>query len=137
MREMMHRVGTLLGGLAVAGTLAALGGCGWLFGPAPATNGGPISGEIVLQVRNNHWNDINIFVLHDGVAERVGMVIAVSSTVITLRPSQVGSSGVIRLRADVIGSDETVTTENLPVRSGSTIDWTLESQLVRSHVGVW
>ena len=134
---MMHGVGKLLGGLAIAGALAAIGGCGWLFGAAPAANSGPISGEIILEIRNNHWNDINIFVLHDGVAERVGMVIAASSAVISLRPSQVGNSGVIRLRADVIGSDESITTENLSIRNGSTIEWTLESQLVRSHVGVW
>lgn len=137
MGEMAHRLGKLLGGVAIAGALTALGGCGWLFGAAPSGNSGPISGEIILEIRNNHWNDINLFVLHDGVAERVGMVIAASSAVIVLRPSQVGNSGVIRLRADVIGSDESVTTESLSIRNGSTIEWTLENQLVRSHVGVW
>ena len=133
----MHRVGKLLEVLAAAGALTALGGCGGLLGAPPAANSGPVSGEIILEIHNNHWNDVDIFVLHDGVAERVGMVIAASSAVIALRPSQVGSSGVIRLRADVIGSEESITTENLSVRNGSTIEWTLESQLARSHVGVW
>ena len=58
----------LLGSLACAGQRTASDGA------TPRA-----SGQVVLMVENHHWNDVIVYLLHDGVADRLGMATAVKS----------------------------------------------------------
>lgn len=114
------------------GLAVALLGCrhGSAPGPAPPAR----FTEVGLEVVNHHWGDVRIYAIHDGVAERVGMVTAVSTESFILPGRYFNSGGLIRLRAWPIGDPTFFTSEALQIQPGQMIIWTLETQLDRSSV---
>lgn len=94
-------------------------------------------GEFVLQVVNHHWLDVDVFIVHDGLRTRVGTVTATSNDNFILSARLLGTSRQIYLIADAIGSPDVVRTETLVVQPGQYIEWTLETSLSRSSVGVY
>ena len=94
------------------------------------------SGEIALVVDNHHWSDVIVSVVHDGVAERVGLATAVKSSSFILQSRRLGQTGLIRLRGHAIGSPEDHTSDSFLVQPGQEILWTLEGDLARSSVAV-
>jgi hypothetical protein len=94
-------------------------------------------GEIALSVTNHNYLDVVIYVLHDGVQTRVGTVTGSSSAVFFLPVRLLGVAREIRLLGDAIGNDAYASTEILVVQRGQYIEWTLETDLRRSSVGVF
>ncbi len=94
-------------------------------------------GEIALSVTNHNYLDVVIYVLHDGVQTRVGTVTGSSSLVLFLPVRLLGQGREIRLLGDAIGNDAYASTEILVVQRGQYIEWTLETDLRRSSVGVY
>jgi hypothetical protein len=92
--------------------------------------------EIVMVVENHHWNDVVLYVVHDGVADRVGLATAVKTSTFTFPSRRLGTSGLIQLRAHAVGAPDDHTTDSFPVQPGQEIQWTLESDLARSSVAV-
>jgi len=115
--------------------LLATMGCA-RHGPSSDTAAPGVATEIVLVVDNHHWNDVVISVLHDGVADRIGMATAVKISTFILPSRRLGTSGSIRLRAHAVGAPDDHTTDAFPVQPGQEIEWTLESDLARSSVAV-
>ena len=111
---------------------ALLAGChrGTPAGPAPAMR----YTEVGLEVENHYWGDVRIYVLHDGVAERIGMVSAASDASFVLPGRFFLSGGPIRLRAWPVASPTSFTSEAIQVLPDQLIVWTLETQLERSSV---
>jgi hypothetical protein len=103
--------------------------------PAPAID--VPEGEIALTVTNHNYLDVVIYVLHDGVQTRVGMVTGSSSTVFFLPARLLGQAREIQLYGDAIGNDAYARTDILVVQRGQYIEWTLETDLRRSSVGVF
>ena len=93
--------------------------------------------EIALNVTNHNFLDVVVYVLHDGQRTRVGMVSGSSSTVFFLPPRLLGQGREIRLYGDAIGNDDYAITDILIVQRGQYIEWTLETDLRRSSVGVF
>ena len=93
--------------------------------------------EIALRVTNHNYLDVVIYVLHDGQRTRVGTVTGSSSTVFFLPPHLLGQGSEIQLLGDPIGSPDFARTETFVVQAGQYIDWTLETDLRRSSVGVY
>jgi hypothetical protein len=91
----------------------------------------------VLQVINHHWLDVDVYILHDGQRTHVGTVTATATQQFMLSGRLLGGSRQIALLADAIGSPEVVRSETLVVQPGQYIEWTLESTLSRSSVGVY
>ena len=121
---------SILAALLVVGAIACGGHSGEASAPAPQ------SGEVVLVVENHHWNDVVVSVLHDGVADRVGLVTAVKTSTFVLLSRRLGTAGIIRLRAHAVGAPDSQTTDAFPVQPGQEIQWTLESDLSHSSVAV-
>ena len=94
-------------------------------------------GEIALSVTNHNYLDVVIYVLHDGLQTRVGTVTGSSSAVFFLPARLLGLAREIRLYGDAIGSDAYARTDILVVQRGQYIEWTLETDLRRSSVGVY
>jgi len=94
-------------------------------------------GEIALSVTNHNFLDVVIYVLHDGVQTRVGMVTGSSSTVFFLPARLLGQGREIQLFGDAIGNDTYARTDILVVQAGQYIEWTLETDLRSSSVGVF
>ena len=94
-------------------------------------------GEIALNVTNHNYLDVVVYVLHDGQRTRIGMVSGSSSTVFFLPTRLLGQGREIRLYGDAIGNDTYAVTDLLVVQRGQYIEWTLETDLRRSSVGVF
>ena len=136
-----HRVRTLRLPATLAVLLVAAPAC-FIFNrenqvaaASPAIN--VPEGEIALSVTNHNYLDVVIYVLHDGVQTRVGMVTGSSSTVFFLPGRLLGQGREIQLYGDAIGSDAFARTDILVVQRGQYIEWTLETDLRRSSVGVF
>ena len=93
--------------------------------------------EVTLQVTNHNYLDIIVYVVHDGQRTRIGTVTGSSAQVFTLPPRLIGQAHEIQLYGDPIGSEDFALTELLFVQPGQYIEWTLESDLRRSSVGVF
>lgn len=93
--------------------------------------------EIVIRVKNHHFQDVVIYALVHDVRTRVGTVTGSSTAVFLVSSRLLGQGGEFQLFGDAIGSDEYAITERLIVQPGQYIDWTLESSLSRSTVSVY
>src|SRR5438094_9970346 len=129
-----------LGGAALAALLLAAPAC-FVFNrgnkaPASPTFNAP-EGEIALSVTNHNYLDVVVYVLHDGQRTRIGTVSGSSSTVFFLPIRLLGQGREIRLYGDAIGNDAYAVTDILVVQRGQYIEWTLETDLRRSSVGVF
>jgi len=94
-------------------------------------------GEIALNVTNHNYLDVVVYVLHDGIQTRVGTVTGSSSTVFFLPTRLLGQGREIQLYGDAIGNDSYARTDIIVVQRGQYIEWTLETDLRRSSVGVF
>jgi len=127
-------VATALGGLVATGS-----GCFLLNRGKPtpvATFDVPV-GEIALSVTNHNYLDVVIYVLHDGQQTRIGTVTGSSSQVFYMPAHLLGMGHEIQLYGDAIGSDDYARTQTLIIQPGQYIEWTLETNLRRSSVGVF
>ena len=97
----------------------------------------PPEGEVALSVTNHNYLDVVIYVLHDGQQTRVGTVTGSSSQVFYLRARLLGMGREIRLLGHPIGGQDLARTETIVVQPGQYIEWTLETDLRRSSVGVY
>ena len=97
----------------------------------------PREGEIALSVTNHNYLDVVIYVLHDGQQTRVGTVTGSSSQLFYMRARLLGMGREIRLLGHPIGGQTIARTETLVVQPGQYIEWTLETDLARSSVGVY
>ena len=127
------------GRTALVALLLAVSGC-FIFnrGKTHAQAPGAVpEGEIALSVTNHNYLDVVIYVLHDGLQTRVGTVTGSSSAVFFLPARLLGQGREIQLYGDAIGNDAYARTEILVVQRGQYIEWTLETDLRRSSVGVF
>ena len=125
---------------ALAALLLAAPAC-FVFNRGSKATASPASdvpeGEIALSVTNHNYLDVVIYVVHDGVQTRVGTVTGSSSAVFFLPVRLLGQAREIQLLGDAIGNDAYARTEILVVQRGQYIEWTLETDLRRSSVGVF
>ncbi len=103
--------------------------------PAPALDAP--EGEIALNVTNHNYLDVVVYVLHDGLQTRVGTATGSTSSLFFLPARLLGQGREIQLLGEAIGNDTFARTDILVVQRGQYIDWTLETDLRRSSVGVF
>jgi hypothetical protein len=94
-------------------------------------------GEIALSVTNHNYLDVVVYVLHDGLQTRVGTVTGSSSVLLFVRVRLLGMGHELQLYGRAIGSDAFARTQTLIIQPGQYIEWTLETDLRRSSVGVY
>jgi hypothetical protein len=95
------------------------------------------AGEIALNVTNHNYLDVVIYVLHDGQQTRVGTVTGSSSSLLFVPFRLLGLGHELQLYGRTIGSEAAVRTQTLVIQPGQYIEWTLETDLRRSSVGVF
>ena len=124
-------------GAALAALLCAMPACWWHRKPIAHASVEAPAGEIALQVANHNYLDVVVYVLHDGQRTRIGTVTGSSSQVFYFPVRLLGQGHEIQLYGDAIGSPDFARTERLIIQPGQYIEWTLESDLRRSSVGVY
>ena len=92
--------------------------------------------EVTIVITNQHWLDINVFLLRGSHRRRLGTAASLSSKVFSVPWSLIGGS-TIRLGADPIGERTGMATEFLSVRPSSIVEWTISSGLRQSSVSVF
>jgi hypothetical protein len=95
------------------------------------------AGEIALNVTNHNYLDVVIYVLHDGQQTRVGMVTGSSASILFVPARLLGMGHELQLFGRAIGSEAFARTQTLIIQAGQYIEWTLETDLRRSSVGVF
>lgn len=93
--------------------------------------------SLVLEVENHNWSDIVVSIVHDGVTSRFTEVTAGSGKSVPIPPHLVGHDGFVQLAVRGIGATERFLSQNLSIRTGSTIRLTVESHVTKSSVGIW
>ena len=134
----MARAGSF--GTAAFAALVLAGSACFLFnhGKAGRQDAPPTrEGEFALSVTNHNFLDVVIYLVHDGQQTRVGTVTGSSSQVFYLRARLLGMGREIRLLGHPIGGQAVARTETLVVQPGQYIEWTPETDLARSSVGVY
>src|SRR3989440_2643003 len=127
------------GRTALVALLLAVSGC-FIFnrGKTHAQAPGAVpEGEIALSVTNHNYLDVVVYVLHDGQQTRVGTVTGSSSAVFFLPVRLLSMGHELQLLGDPIGSPDYARTPTLVIQPGQYIEWTLETDLRRSSVGVF
>jgi hypothetical protein len=139
-------------GFALAGIVAvASHACASNHPPAEEAEVPP--NVLALEVENRNWSDVEIYIIHDGTRERFTQVNAAKSVTVAIPPRLVSANGTIQLQVHRIGGhDDTFAPIGGPqfatprddyvspvvsVRTGYTVELTLEDDLNRSTVGVW
>jgi hypothetical protein len=86
----------------------------------------PSSDEIPVQIDNQNFNAMEIYVVTNGGRWLVGQAGGLSKTTLTIKNVARGD-GRVRLLADPIGGNRRVTTPTLVVPPGQRIFWTIGS----------
>lgn len=96
----------------------------------------PNAGGFALVLTNRHLLDVNIFLQHDGQADRIAMVNASSSKTLELPLYLLGQGGAIRLIAEPIGDDTRYTSDLLTVQAGQIVQLFVENPIARSNYSI-
>ena len=98
-------------------------------GPAPmAAAGADSTGSsraIAVQVNNENFNDMNVYLVHDGTRWLVGQVGGLTTATLTVPASLAPSDQRVRLRAEAIGGGGGIMTPLLIVPRGQRVYWTI------------
>ena len=106
-------------------------------GPRQNVDPEPVeAGGFSLILNNRHLLDVNIFLQHDGQADRIATVPTATSREIVLPLRMLGQSKTIRLIAEPIGDESRYTTDLLVVQPGQVVELNVESQLARSNYNI-
>jgi hypothetical protein len=90
---------------------------------------------VTISIINHHRLNVTIFNVAEGHRDRIGEVTAASTAQFKLHLRRLVASE-IQLYGDAIGSPETVRAELLHLSAGDVVEWTLETELNRSHIVV-
>lgn len=121
----------LVRSLALA-ALAVLSACALFRGPSLPEDDTDI---ITLNIINHHRLNVTVFNVAQGHRDRLGEVTAASHASFKLHLRRLPVPE-IQLFADPIGAPNGVTSEVLHVAAGDNVDWTLETDLARSHAAI-
>ena len=135
MRRHAAQLGTALAALLLTAPACFVFNRGSKPAPSPAVD--VPEGEIALSITNHNYLDVVVYVVHDGQQTRVGTVTGSSSAVFFVPVRLVGMGHELQLYGRAIGSDAFARTHTLIVEPGQYLEWTLESDLRRSSVGVF
>lgn len=120
---------TILAAAAVAALLST--GCA-----APMADGDDsVAGtqSATVTVENHNWSDVNVYALVGATQHRLGTVVTSSEESFLLPRALIASSGTVRFRVSLIGSEETHTTAAIQVHVGDHVEFTVKNHLPLSN----
>jgi len=92
----------------------------------PTSNPEPSSDEIPVQIDNQNFSDMEIYVVKNGQRLLIGQAGGLTKTTLTIRYAARGD-GRVRLLAEPIGGARPIATPILIVPQGQSIFWTIGS----------
>ena len=113
---------------ARAGLIVLLGlssACGASHSP-PTSSPEPLSSEIPVQIDNQNFSDMDIYVVKNDQRLLIGQAGGLTKTTLTIKNATRGD-GRIRLLAEPVGAVRRIATPILVVPQGQSIFWTIGS----------
>ena len=92
----------------------------------PASSPEPSSDEIPVQIDNQNFSDMDIYVLRNGERWLIGQAGGLTKTTLTIRGA-IRGDGRVRLLAEPVGGVRPFATPTLIVPPGQSIFWTIGS----------
>jgi hypothetical protein len=120
--------------VAVILVVLVLGGCGGRSRSPFRAGGGDEA--IRVEVRNDNFLDVTVYVLPDGVSHRIGDVTGSSSATLDVPARLIFAATSMRLLVNPIGSREAYLSEEIPVSPGDLIRLNVASQIRMSSWSV-
>ncbi|HEX2167768.1 MAG TPA: hypothetical protein VHG09_11105 [Longimicrobiales bacterium] len=121
--------------MALAAVTMLAGGCA--YGNTTMDDTATIADDrTVIQVANNNWSDMTIYLMRNGQRQRLGTVTSQSSEVFVVPTAIISTAADIRLVADPIGSSRTFTSPAIVLTPGQKAEWQLENSLALSSMWI-
>jgi hypothetical protein len=132
----MTRLTTWLATAAIGLSLTACASGPAGNGPqtAPAA---PLEAQARVQVTNNNWADMRVYVERSGMRARLGTVTSMGTRTFTIPRSMMQAGTNVRLIADPIGSRDAFVSHSLQVWPGQRVEFTIENHTAISNVSIW
>jgi hypothetical protein len=92
----------------------------------PTSSPEPLSGQIPVQIDNQNFSAMDIYVVNSGQRLLIGQAGGLTKTTLTIKNATRGD-GRIRLLAEPVGAVRRITTPILVVPRGQSIFWTIGS----------
>jgi hypothetical protein len=121
--------------LAVVLLVLAVGACS--MGGGEGSADAPSRPATTVEVQNNNWMDMVIYVVRSGMRVRLGMVTTMNRASFRVPNFVAGASTSVRLEAHPIGSNQRFVAPAVQAWPGQTIDLTIQNHLAVSSVTVW
>ncbi len=90
-----------------------------------------------VQVTNRNWGDIRVFISRSGNRFRLGTVTSMNTAEFEFPQGRLVEGALIQVVVEVIGKFEGTATEEIRVRRGLVIEWTIENVLNQSKLFVY
>lgn len=90
--------------------------------------------DIRVEVVNDNYLDMGVFVMMDGVNFRLGDVVGKHTDSFTLDPTRISPSQGLRLLADPVGSRNVFLSDEVSVNPGVTVVFNISPNLQQSYV---
>ena len=88
---------------------------------------------VTVEIVNYHLSNVRIVVTRGGARYRLGIVATNGSSTFEIAESLLPNGARIQVVAEVIGGSGRVTTDEILVRPGLVIQWTIETRLIQSN----
>jgi len=124
--------------VAGAAFAAVVGGSG--CASAAKKSGGEaahINDSATMVVENNNWQDMTVYLVRNGIRQRLGSVPSMGRANFRLGPGLIGGSGEIRLLADPLGSNVKFLSEPILIFAGRQVRFKVENNLSVSSYMVY
>ena len=107
--------------------------------PKPRADLAPVvpAQDLMLEVSNNNWSDVVIYMVQNGSRKRFTIVTAARSTTVAIPSQFISSNGSVQIVAHRVGGTDEYISPVVSVLLGRIVALTLESNLNRSTIGVW
>ena len=127
-----------LGLAALLGLLAACAGHPATSSPTPVppTASAGTDSRIRVQINNQNFNDMNVYLLDRGTPVLLGAANGLAQTTLLLPRNATANGGRITLLADPFGISRPIRTQELLVAPGEQVYWTIGADRAGSYASV-
>lgn len=129
----MNGIGEKIGAVVLLVALAS--GCAAVRGGDDEQQA-PRETDVTVEVVNQNWQDMHVYVLASGQRRSLGMVTSQNSEVFELPRSALAADRDIVFIADPIGSVVAFVSDPVLVQPGDQVRWTIQNRLRHSSVFV-
>ena len=106
-------------------------------GTPPTSRQQPFQKQTTMMVENRNFQDVVIWVIHDGIRSRLGTVTATSSASFVMKSEVLRQAGTLQFAAHAVGEGRRIfVSDPIGVQPGQRVEWVLESGFERSALTV-